>query len=80
MPEGKKVVGNPAFIVGESVDHGTQISCFLGFLKVLWLGFELYLFFGVMLLGQYWWVSRLPLKWRYGEVLKWNLLIMWFSG
>jgi acyl-CoA synthetase (AMP-forming)/AMP-acid ligase II/acyl carrier protein len=82
VPAKTRVVGNPAYVsdawYGES--SGTsRCRLTLGLLKMLWLGFELYLFFAVMLLAQYLWVTRLPSTWRYSAVLKWFLLLIWFS-
>ena len=55
VPEKCHVSGNPAFIRGDAVSDkdDNQSPCFLSLLKLLWLVFELYLFFGQMLLGQY---------------------------
>ncbi len=90
VPEGARVsagghvVGNPGYDIkhasSSTMYKGVkQTSCFLGALKLLWLGIELYLFFAVMLLGQYLWVSHLPTDWEYADLLKWCLLIVWFS-
>jgi hypothetical protein len=77
-------VGNPAFLVGEqvkpvSLSTSPHSWLILGILKLLWLAFELYLFFGITFLGQYSWISKLPPNWRYTPLLSWLLIIMWFS-
>jgi len=51
----------------------------LGVLKILWLGFEIYHFYGVSVLGQYLWQTRFPQDWRYTPVLHWFLLFSWFT-
>jgi acyl-CoA synthetase (AMP-forming)/AMP-acid ligase II len=88
VPEGGQVVGNPGYVVAKKHDgsmssegdrrSANDSSCLLGLLKLMWLAFELYLFFVMMFLGQYLWVSRLP-NWRYADLLKWSLLIVWFN-
>lgn len=80
VPANCQVSGNPAFINGHATDkNDNQTSCLFGLLKLIWLGFELYLFFGQLLLGQYLWVPYLPYKWRYAKVLQWSLMFMWFN-
>jgi hypothetical protein len=79
VPEGTHVVGNPAYVVKQATISENQSSCLLGVLKLLRLTFELYLFMAMMLLNQYLWTSRLPNDWRYTDLLKWTLLIVWFS-
>ena len=83
VPEESQVVGNPGFII-DMVKQTEETSSDrqyvdVGFLKLLWLAFELYLFFGFTFLGQYLWLSKLPQSWRYAPVLNWSLLILWFN-
>jgi hypothetical protein len=85
VPKSAYVDGNPAYsvpkkqeLVSNERQHSFSVS--LGCLKLLWLLIELYLFFGMMFLAQYLWVPLLPQNWRYTELLKWTLLILWFSA
>lgn len=79
VPEMSNVVGNPAFVTDKSKPYENDINqAILGIFKVMWLVFELYLFFATMLLGQYLWVPYLP-QWRYSSLLMWCLLIVWFG-
>ena len=67
-------------MVKQTEDTSSDRQYFIvGFLKLLWLAFELYLFFGSTFLGQYLWLSKLPQSWRYAPVLNWSLLILWFN-
>lgn len=43
VPDKSYVAGNPAFVIKEADRCEVKSSCLLGLLKVLWLGFELYL-------------------------------------
>ena len=83
VPDESRVIGNPGFItdmVKQIEDTSSDWQYFVvGFLKLLWLAFELYLFFGSTFLGQYLWLSKLPQSWRYAPVLNWSLLILWFN-
>lgn len=80
VPTLSYVTGNPAYLLRQnSSAQMKRKSSLLGVLKMVWLVFEVYLFFGVMLLGQYLWMTRLPNSWRYAELLKWTLLLLWFS-
>ena len=83
VPEESQVVGNPGFII-DMVKQTEETSSDrqyvdVGFLKLLWLAFELYLFFGFTFLGQYLWLSKLPQSWRCAQVLNWSLLNLWFN-
>ena len=82
VPDESRVIGNPGFItdmVKQIEDTSSDRQYFVGGLKLLWLAFELYLFFGSTFLGQYLWLSKLPQSWRYAPVLNWSLLILWFN-
>ena len=79
VPSLSVATGNPAYLSTKHTGHRESKSWLLGMLKMLWLAFEVYLFFGVMLLGQYLWTTRLFDAWRYAELLKWTLLLAWFS-
>lgn len=89
MPEGSstqessRIVGNPAFSINSNDSSSMKKDNWivLGAFKILWLAFELYLFFAVMLLAQCLWIPSLKqLDWRYVDVLQWFLLIIWFSA
>ena len=86
VSSGTCVVGNPAYAQSKSEQHAASIhqhrpsSChfwMFGFLKVLWIVLELYVFFVIALLSQWLWMPYLP-AWQYSAVLKWFLLIAWF--
>ena len=83
VPNRTLVRGNPAFLAKKNYKKGWSPSQYkkvlLNFLKIFWLGFELYMFFAIMLLAQFLWVIHLPTTWRYTHVLKWSLLLLWFS-
>lgn len=79
VPDESKIVGNPAFISGKSKHLATDLNQLrFSIMKILWLVFELYLFFLTMELGRYLWVPYLP-KWRYSAVLMWCSLLLWFA-
>jgi len=84
VPEASQVIGNPGFATKKTPPFIGVITSplrhfMVGFFKLMWLVFELYLFFGITFLGQYLWVPKLPQNWRYAPVLMWYLLILWFS-
>ena len=80
VPCRRLVVGSPAFTMGTSEPSWGHSWWKLGSLKVLWITFELYLFFALMLLGQYAWNIYLPVDWFYTPLLNWFLLVLWFAG
>ena len=80
VPCRRLVVGSPAFTVGTSEPSWGHSWWKLGSLKILWITFELYLFFALMLLGQFAWSVYLPVDWFYTPLLNWFLLVLWFAG
>lgn len=77
IPKGRIARGNLAFDSGPSLQEpeSQKGSYMFQLLKVVWLCFELYIFFSGMLVGQILWNDRLPIGWRYRELLYWVLLI-----
>jgi hypothetical protein len=71
VPDGVVAGGNPAFKSGIAPLSGWS----LGSLKVLWLVFELYIFFGLLLIAQIMFQDRLPSDWAYTPLCFWSLLI-----
>ena len=82
VPARAMVVGNPAFATSTMTGTGNEKNSvlLLGCLKLLWLAFEIYHFFGLILIAQYLWVPHLPRAWRYRPVLLWTLLLIWCSA
>ena len=81
VPKEVQVAGNPAYVVQHSTSSAENSSWVLGLLRILWMVFELCFFFGLLLLGQYVFITDLVvnLKWRYTAVVQWSLMLLWFS-
>ncbi len=87
VPDFSEVSGSPGFITKTPSAHkqkqtthnsGAAAKVLEGGLKLLWIVLELYMFFGVAFLGEYFWLWKLP-DWRFSPVLHWFSLLLWFN-